>query len=309
LWWPAEGPVTQVKNLTGSQVVVKVGKYISCFSSQNSLSFQFKTIFETVSQFPNASLLARAKHPPCSYHGENPKIGTLSIFRNWLQIWFQKHYISSNGTQFLINKHKNRGKFLFTFPDLVRASGVSCQIAVCQPLEMPVSQTWESNLKKTNTLQTVLLSPLIPLIQFTHGQAASPVQELVWLWHEPETPPYALKSKNICHFLIGLELSTQGCKANFNSRFVSMSELELFLLMGVLDSKLQHYGPCKNSWKKSQTSHSDRSGLIEGDIIQNHEQKRKVKKSEKPRFYGQNKLFFENPALQPLGSFQPHGCM
>jgi hypothetical protein len=28
-----------------------------------------------------------------------------------------------------------------------------------------------------------------------------------------------------------------------------------------------------------------------------------VKKSEKPRFYGQNKLFFENLALQPLGSF------
>jgi hypothetical protein len=36
--------------------------------------------------------------------------------------------------------------------------------------------------------------------------------------------------------------------------------------------------------------------------MQNHEQKRKVKKSEKPRFYGQNKLFFENPAFQP---FQP----
>jgi hypothetical protein len=31
--------------------------------------------------------------------------------------------------------------------------------------------------------------------------------------------------------------------------------------------------------------------------------KKKVKKSEKPRFYGQNKLFFENPALQSLGSF------
>jgi hypothetical protein len=27
------------------------------------------------------------------------------------------------------------------------------------------------------------------------------------------------------------------------------------------------------------------------------------KKSEKPRFYAQNKLFFENPTLQPLGSF------
>jgi hypothetical protein len=30
--------------------------------------------------------------------------------------------------------------------------------------------------------------------------------------------------------------------------------------------------------------------------------KKKVKKSEKPRFYGQNKLFFESPVLQPLGS-------
>jgi hypothetical protein len=51
-----EGPTTQVKNLSGSQVVVKVGKYISCLSTQNSLSFQFKTVFETVSQFPNANL-------------------------------------------------------------------------------------------------------------------------------------------------------------------------------------------------------------------------------------------------------------
>jgi hypothetical protein len=70
-----------------------------------------------------------------------------------------------------------------------------------------------------------------------------------------------------------------------------------------LDSKLQHCGPCKISWKKSKTSNSDCSGHIEGDVMQNHEQKKKVKRSEKPRFYGQNKLFFENPALQPLGSF------
>jgi hypothetical protein len=33
--------------------------------------------------------------------------------------------------------------------------------------------------------------------------------------------------------------------------------------------------------------------------MQNHEQKKKLKKTEKPRFYGQYKLFFENPALQP----------
>jgi hypothetical protein len=30
---------------------------------------------------------------------------------------------------------------------------------------------------------------------------------------------------------------------------------------------------------------------------------KKSEKGENPRFYGQNKLFFENPALQPLGSF------
>jgi hypothetical protein len=33
--------------------------------------------------------------------------------------------------------------------------------------------------------------------------------------------------------------------------------------------------------------------------MQNHEQK----KSEKPRFYGQNKLLLEHHALQPVGSF------
>jgi hypothetical protein len=37
--------------------------------------------------------------------------------------------------------------------------------------------------------------------------------------------------------------------------------------------------------------------------MQNHEQKEKVKKSEKPRFYGQNKLLSQHPALQPLGNF------
>jgi hypothetical protein len=31
--------------------------------------------------------------------------------------------------------------------------------------------------------------------------------------------------------------------------------------------------------------------------------KKRSEKSEKPRFYGQNKLFLENPAFQPLGSF------
>jgi hypothetical protein len=37
--------------------------------------------------------------------------------------------------------------------------------------------------------------------------------------------------------------------------------------------------------------------------MQNHEQKKKVKKSKKSIFYGQNKLLLEHPALQPLGTF------
>jgi hypothetical protein len=79
-----------------------------------------------------------------------------------------------------------------------------------------------------------------------------------------------------------------------------MSELELFLLRGVLTPNFNTMDLIKILEKKSKTSHSDRSGHIEGDVMRNHEQK---KKSEKPSFYGQNKLFFENPALQPLGSF------
>ena len=42
--------------------------------------------------------------------------------------------------------------------------------------------------------------------------------------------------------------------------------------------------------KKSKTSHSNFSCHIEDDITQNHEPKKEVKKSEKPRFYGQSKL-------------------
>jgi hypothetical protein len=59
----------------------------------------------------------------------------------------------------------------------------------------------------------------------------------------------------------------------------------------------------KSLEKNSKTSHLDHNGHIEGDFMQNHEQRKKVKKSEKPRLYGQNKLLLEHHALQPLGSF------
>jgi hypothetical protein len=39
------------------------------------------------------------------------KLAIYLFLEFWLQIWFQKYYISPPGTQFLINKHKNRGRF------------------------------------------------------------------------------------------------------------------------------------------------------------------------------------------------------
>ena len=70
-----------------------------------------------------------------------------------------------------------------------------------------------------------------------------------------------------------------------------MSELELFFL-----TKLEHFGPCKILEKKSKTSHLDCSGHIEGDIMQNHEQ-RKSEKKWKTKIYEQNKLLSKHPAL------------
>jgi hypothetical protein len=39
--------------------------------------------------------------------------------------------------------------------------------------------------------------------------------------------------------------------------------------LSIHDSKLQHCGPCKISWKKSKTLYLDSSGHIEGGIMQN----------------------------------------
>jgi hypothetical protein len=88
------------------------------------------------------------------------------------------------------------------------------------------------------------------------------------------------------HFQV--KLSTHG--SNLNSIFVIMSELELFIFTRVLPQNFNTMGLVKFLQKNQKTLHLDCSSHIEGDIMQNHEQKKKVKKSEKPRFYGQNKL-------------------
>jgi hypothetical protein len=82
-----------------------------------------------------------------------------------------------------------------------------------------------------------------------------------------------------------------------------MSELELFLLTGILTPNFNTMDLVK-ILEKNQNLHIEIVAVtLKVMSYRTMRQKKKVKKSEKPRFYGQNKLFFENPALQPLGSF------
>jgi hypothetical protein len=76
------------------------------------------------------------------------------------------------------------------------------------------------------------------------------------------------------HFQI--KLSIHG--SNLNSRFVSVSKLELFLLTGFLTPNFNTVDLIKFLGKKSKTSHFDHIGHIEGDVMQNHEKKKGEKK-------------------------------
>jgi hypothetical protein len=51
--------------------------------------------------------------------------------------------------------------------------------------------------------------------------------------------------------------------------------------------------------KKSKTSHSDHSGHIEGDVMQNHEQKKKVKKVKNQDFMGKTNYFLRTLPFSP----------
>jgi hypothetical protein len=82
-----------------------------------------------------------------------------------------------------------------------------------------------------------------------------------------------------------------------------MSELELFLLTGVLTPNFNTVHLVKILEKNQKLHIQIVAVTLKVTSCRTMSKKKKVKKSEKPRFYGQNKLFIENPALQPLGSF------
>jgi hypothetical protein len=75
-----------------------------------------------------------------------------------------------------------------------------------------------------------------------------------------------------------------------------MSELELFLLTGVLTQNFNTMDLVKILEKNLKTSHSHRSGHIEGDVMQNHEQKEKVKNQD---FMGKTNYFLRTLPFSP----------
>jgi hypothetical protein len=100
------------------------------------------------------------------------------------------------------------------------------------------------------------------------------------------------------HFQV--KLSTHG--SNLNSIFLIVVSLNFVFVNKGLDSKLQHCGPCKISWKKSKTSHLDHNNHIEGDIMQNHDQEKKMKKVKSQDSMGKTTSFLA-PCLSALGHF------
>jgi hypothetical protein len=78
-----------------------------------------------------------------------------------------------------------------------------------------------------------------------------------------------------------------------------MSELEFFLLMWVLSQNFNIVDLLKILGKNQKLHIQIVAVTLKVMSCRTMSQK----KNEKPRFYGQNKLFFENPTLQPLGNF------
>jgi hypothetical protein len=82
-----------------------------------------------------------------------------------------------------------------------------------------------------------------------------------------------------------------------------MSELELFFLTGVLTPNFNTVDLVKILEKNQKLHIQIIVVTLKVTSYRTMSKKKSEKKVKKPRFYGQNKLFFENPALQPLGNF------
>jgi hypothetical protein len=101
------------------------------------------------------------------------------------------------------------------------------------------------------------------------------------------------------HFQIKLSIHA----SNFNSRFVSISELELFLLMGVFTPNFNTMDLVKILEKKKKLHIQIVAVTLNVTSCKTMSKKKSGKKVKNQDFMGKTNYFFENPALQPLGSF------
>jgi hypothetical protein len=82
-----------------------------------------------------------------------------------------------------------------------------------------------------------------------------------------------------------------------------MSELEFFLLMGILIQNSNTMELIKKIWKNTETWHPNQSGHIEDDIIQNQSAKTKVEKEWKSKNLWAKQTSFLAPSPSTLGQF------
>jgi hypothetical protein len=107
------------------------------------------------------------------------------------------------------------------------------------------------------------------------------------------------------HFQIKLSIHA----SNFNSRFASMSELELFLLMGVLTTNIKTMDLVK-ILEKNQNLHIQIVAVtLKVKSGKTMSKNKKMKKKWKTKILWAKQTIFWEPYPSALGQFQPHGCM
>jgi hypothetical protein len=106
------------------------------------------------------------------------------------------------------------------------------------------------------------------------------------------------------HFQIKLSIHA----SNFNSRFVSMSELKLFLLTGVLTPNFNTIGLVKILEKNQKLQIQIVSVTLMVTSSRTMSKKKSEKRWKTKILWAKQTIFWE-PCPSALGQFQPHGCM
>jgi hypothetical protein len=94
------------------------------------------------------------------------------------------------------------------------------------------------------------------------------------------------------------------CGSNLNFKFVSMSDVEFFCLKGVLTQNFNTMDFVKKIPKIPKLCIQITAITLKMTSYKTMSKKKKVKKNEKPRFFGQNKTKLA-PCPSALGQFQP----